>query len=50
LPGQSVRLPGDERAKRRADRLKNGLALPPELLKQLDKLAGELGIKRVAER
>jgi LDH2 family malate/lactate/ureidoglycolate dehydrogenase len=50
LPGQSVRLPGDERAKRRADRLKNGLALPPELLKQLDKLAGELSIKRLGER
>jgi LDH2 family malate/lactate/ureidoglycolate dehydrogenase len=50
LPGQTVRLPGDERAKRRADRLKNGLALPPELLKQLDKLAGELSIKRLGER
>lgn len=50
LPGQSVRLPGDERAKRRADRLKNGLALPPELLTQLDRLAGELGIKSLGER
>lgn len=50
LPGQSVRLPGDARAKRRADRLKNGLALPPELLVQLDKLAGELSIKRLGER
>ena len=37
LPGQSVRLPGEERAKRRADRLKNGLALPPELLVELEK-------------
>jgi L-2-hydroxycarboxylate dehydrogenase (NAD+) len=50
LPGQSVRLPGDERAKRRADRIANGLALPPELLTQLDKLAGELSIKKLAER
>lgn len=50
LPGQSVRLPGDERAKRRADRLRNGLALPPELLKQLDKLAGDLSIKPLGER
>lgn len=50
LPGHSVRLPGDERAKRRADRLKNGLALPPELLKQLDAMAGELGVKTLNER
>jgi len=51
LPGNdAVRLPGDERAKRRADRLRNGLALPPELLAQLDKLAGELSIKPLAAR
>ncbi len=50
LPGQSVRLPGEERAKRRADRLTNGLAVPPELLKQLDKLAGELAIRPLAAR
>ena len=50
LPGQTVRLPGEQRAKRRADRLRNGLALPPELLAQLDKLAGELSIKPLAQR
>ena len=50
LPGQSIRLPGEERAKRRADRLANGLALVPELLTQLDKLAGELSIKPLRER
>ena len=50
LPGETVRLPGEERAKRRADRLANGLALPGELLTQLDKLAGELAIKPLAER
>ncbi len=50
LPGQSVRLPGEERAKRRADRLTNGLPLPPELLTRLDKLAGELAIKPLAAR
>ncbi len=50
LPGQSVRLPGDQRAKRRADRLANGLALPAELLKQLDALAGEMGVKSLAAR
>lgn len=51
LPGNdAVRLPGDQRAKRIADRKANGLALPPELLVQLDKLAGELSIKPLASR
>ena len=50
LPGQTVRLPGDQRARRRADRLANGLALPRELLKQLDALAGEMGVKALGER
>ena len=51
LPGNDpVRLPGDARAKRRADRLSNGLALPPELMVQLDKLSAELGIKPLAAR
>jgi L-2-hydroxycarboxylate dehydrogenase (NAD+) len=46
----AVRLPGEARAKRRVDRLRNGLALPPELLVQLDKLATELSIKPLAAR
>jgi len=50
LPGQSVRLPGEERARRRADRLANGLALAPELVAQLDKLAAELAIKPLHAR
>jgi L-2-hydroxycarboxylate dehydrogenase (NAD+) len=50
LPGESVRLPGEQRARRRADRLANGLALAGELLVQLDKLAGELAIKPLRER
>ena len=50
LPGQRVRLPGDERAKRRADRAANGLSLPPELLAELDKVAGELGVTPLAQR
>jgi len=51
LPGnEPVRLPGDARAKRRADRLANGLTLPPELLAQLDKMASELGIKPLNAR
>jgi L-2-hydroxycarboxylate dehydrogenase (NAD+) len=49
LPGHdAVRLPGEQRYKRRVDRLRNGLALPPELLVQLDKLATELAIKPLA--
>jgi len=50
LPGQSVRLPGEQRAARRADRLANGLKLPSELLSQLDKLAGELAIRPLRQR
>jgi len=50
LPGQSVRLPGDARAKRRADRLANGLALAPELRAELDKLARDLAIAPLAAR
>jgi len=50
LPGKTVRLPGEQRAQRRADRIRNGLALPPELLTQLDKLAGELSIKPLRQR
>jgi LDH2 family malate/lactate/ureidoglycolate dehydrogenase len=50
LPGHDVRLPGDARAKRIADRTANGLPLAPELIVQLDKLAGELGIRKLAER
>lgn len=51
LPGnEAVRLPGDQRARRRADRAANGLALPPELLAQLDKVAGELSILPLAAR
>jgi L-2-hydroxycarboxylate dehydrogenase (NAD+) len=50
LPGHTVRLPGEQRAKRRADRFHNGLPLAPELLVQLDKLAGELSVKPFRER
>ena len=51
LPGNDpVRLPGDQRAKRRADRAANGLMLPKELLVQLDALAAELAIKPLAAR
>ena len=50
LPGHEVRLPGDQRARRRADRHAHGLPLMPELLVQLDKLAAELGIRSLAQR
>jgi LDH2 family malate/lactate/ureidoglycolate dehydrogenase len=51
LPGNdAVRLPGEQRAARRADRLANGLALPPELIVQLDKLAADMAIKPLRER
>ena len=50
LPGENVRLPGEQRAQRRAERLANGLMLPAELLQQLDALAGDLNVKRLSER
>ena len=50
LPGESVRLPGEQRAQRRADRLANGLPLAAELLAQLEKLATELNIKPLGQR
>ena len=51
LPGfDAVRLPGQERRSRREDRLRNGVALPRELIAQLDSLASELSVKRLRER
>jgi L-2-hydroxycarboxylate dehydrogenase (NAD+) len=51
LPGfESVRLPGQERRARRADRVKNGVPLPRELIAQLDQFAGELGVKPLGAR
>jgi len=50
LPGQNVRIPGEQRAQRRDDRLRNGLSLTSELLAQLDRLAGDLSIKPLRER
>lgn len=50
LPGESVRLPGEQRAKRRAERIANGLILPEELYVELDKLAAELEIRPLKDR
>jgi L-2-hydroxycarboxylate dehydrogenase (NAD+) len=45
LPGfDAVRYPGQQRRERRAERARGGVPLAPELLAQLDKLAGELGV------
>jgi LDH2 family malate/lactate/ureidoglycolate dehydrogenase len=51
LPGfDAVRLPGEQRRARRADRSANGIPMPRELRTQLDALAGELGVKTLADR
>src|SRR5260370_29808226 len=42
LPGfDAIRLPGEERRRRRADRVPNGVPMPAELIVHLDPLAGE---------
>jgi LDH2 family malate/lactate/ureidoglycolate dehydrogenase len=46
LPGvDEIRIPGQGRVKRRADREQNGVPLAESLIKQVDDLAGTLGIK-----
>jgi L-2-hydroxycarboxylate dehydrogenase (NAD+) len=51
LPGfDSIRLPGEQRQSRRADRVANGVPVFPEVVEQLNKLAGELKIKPLRER
>jgi LDH2 family malate/lactate/ureidoglycolate dehydrogenase len=51
LPGfDAVRLPGQERRARRAERLKNGVPMPRELVAQLDQFASELGVKPLGAR
>ncbi len=51
LPGfEGVRLPGEQRQKRRIERLRDGVTLPPELLMQLDQVAAELKVKPLAAR
>jgi L-2-hydroxycarboxylate dehydrogenase (NAD+) len=45
LPGfDSIRLPGEQRQTRRADRATNGVPVFPEVVEQLDKLAADLKI------
>ena len=51
LPGfDAIRMPGEQRRQRRAERARDGVPMPAELIAQLDKLAGELGVKRLSER
>ena len=51
LPGfDAIRLPGEERRRRRADRVENGVPMPQELIVQLDRLAAEQGVTPVRER
>jgi L-2-hydroxycarboxylate dehydrogenase (NAD+) len=51
LPGfDAIRLPGEERRRRRADRLANGVPMAGELIVQLDRLAAELGLAPVRGR
>ena len=51
LPGfDAIRLPGEQRQARRADRMANGVPVFPEVVEQLDKLAAELRIKPLRQR
>jgi L-2-hydroxycarboxylate dehydrogenase (NAD+) len=49
LPGfDSIRLPGEQRRTRRAERMTKGVPVFPEVIELLDKLAGELKIRPLA--
>ncbi len=45
--GGPVRLPGDERAMRQTERARDGITLPPALVKQLDALADRQDLPRL---
>ena len=51
LPGfDAIRIPGEERRRRKQDRTVNGVELTAALLKQLDALAVTLNLKPLRER
>jgi L-2-hydroxycarboxylate dehydrogenase (NAD+) len=51
LPGvDEIRMPGERRRECRAERTRDGVPLSAALVGQLDKLAGELTIKKLSER
>ena len=47
---ERIRLPGEMRAARRRDRAANGVPIPPALLAQLDALATECDVAKLAAR
>jgi L-2-hydroxycarboxylate dehydrogenase (NAD+) len=51
MPGVTeIRLPGDRRRECRLERQRDGVPLPAALLVQLDKIAGDLGVKALRMR
>jgi LDH2 family malate/lactate/ureidoglycolate dehydrogenase len=51
LPGfDAIRIPGEDRQRRREERMRNGVALPVSLVKQLDDLAASLKITPLGAR
>ncbi len=51
LPGfDAIRLPGEERRRRRVMRLRDGIPMPDELMAQLDQVATELNVKPLGKR
>jgi L-2-hydroxycarboxylate dehydrogenase (NAD+) len=51
LPGvDEIRMPGERRRQCREERLRDGVPLAPPLVAQLDKMAGELGVKPLNQR
>jgi LDH2 family malate/lactate/ureidoglycolate dehydrogenase len=51
LPGfDAIRLPGERRRACREERLRDGIPLPDALAAQLDKLASEMGVKKIGAR
>ena len=51
LPGvDAIRLPGEQRAQRQDDRKRNGVPIADEVMEMLDKLANEMGLKKLGSR
>jgi L-2-hydroxycarboxylate dehydrogenase (NAD+) len=51
LPGfDAIRIPGEDRRRRRAERIANGVALPARLVNELNELAAALGVQSLAAR
>ncbi|MEN3379809.1 MAG: hypothetical protein V7604_5164, partial [Hyphomicrobiales bacterium] len=51
LPGiDEIRMPGERRRQSREERTRDGLPLSAALVAQLDRLAEELNVKKLAER